>query len=129
MRFQVYRRGNEIPLAVGNGIGVDPAVEVHPADDRGVRRLARAREKAQVGLAGNLRAARAVGKADAVVSFTVLKIKINALLLAQPGDEMEVGLAVLDAVFTLLVFAVELEGIGLAGVTLLVEDLLDDLDY
>jgi len=45
VHFQVHTRGGEIPLAVGHAVAVDPAVQVHPTDDRGVRGLARAGEK------------------------------------------------------------------------------------
>ena len=57
----------------------------------------------------------------------VLEIEIDVFLFAEPGDEMQVGFAVLDAILPLLIFVAELEGKGLGNVALLLEDFLDNV--
>ena len=98
-------------------------------DDRRIRALARTWEKAQIALAGDFGSALAVAEAEAMGIGLVLKVEINAFFLAQAGNEVQVRFAVLHAVFARLVGIAELEGSGIAGEALFLEDLLDDFHH
>ena len=88
------------------------------AADEGELRVARVR----------LVRARRIAQHRGVLAVLVGEVVVDPLLLHQPADEVEVGLAVLHAVFPRLVRAREaIELVG--GDRVLAEDLLDDLGH
>lgn len=73
------------------------------ADNGCIRGLARAGEKSDGRFAGNFRTAFAIAKTDPMIALAMLEAEIDSLFFAKPAYEMEVRLAILNAIFPRLI--------------------------
>ena len=124
--FKYGRRCDEIPVAECCPVADALRTERQPGHDGGIGGLSGAGEIAEIGLAADAGAAGHVGEAQTVAVFGMLEIVVDALFLAQSGDEMEIGFSVLDAVFAGRVLVKAFEGEGFGGEVLFPENARDD---
>ena len=127
--FPYGHAGEKIPVAQGGLTADAPGTKHQPGYDGGIRRLPRSGEKANIGLPADGGTARHVRKAETMPAFALLEVVIDAFFLAKAGEEMQIGLPVLHAVFARRVGLAAFEGEGFAREKVAFQKESNDLRY